>query len=248
MWGMRPGETQPMPEAALHHNAPLFEASAVVNPAEVERLALGGAGIPGLAELWPRIPRWVIRADLGRLLFVYAHGGFYCDVDCELQRPLPPLSPLSPLSPLPSPPLPSGEQPACAVVIVECHVLLDTLGPRECKDPAHTLRVANFAFGASAPRNPFIRAVLDECVRRLAELLDDAEADGDVSDLDIIWVCGPDVITTVYHRRAHVLGMLGLSAQEANAAVLLLDKSAAQHKAHGAWRGEEGRRSGIDVW
>lgn len=221
MWGMRPGETQAMPETALRHNAPLFEASAVINPGEIERLALGGAGIPGLAALWHRIPRWIIRADLGRLLFVYAHGGFYCDADCELQRPLPAL-------------LSSGDQ-AYVVLFVEDRVSLDKLGPRESKDPAHSLRIANFAFGASAPWHPFLRAVLEECVCRLAELLDGPEAGGalselDVSELDVVWVCGPDVITTVYHRRARTMG---LSPED----VVLLDKSAANHLTFGSWRG-----------
>jgi hypothetical protein len=89
------------------------------------------------------------------------------------------------------------------------------LGPREKK---YNLRVANYAF-ASEAKHPFLREVILECIRRL-KLLSLLKK---VSHADILWVCGPDVITTVYHETRYN-------------DVMLLDTTYLNHLMAGSWR------------
>ena len=39
-----------------------------------------------LLNLWAKIPWWIVKADLGRLIYVYLNGGFYFDVDCLIKK------------------------------------------------------------------------------------------------------------------------------------------------------------------
>jgi hypothetical protein len=99
------------------------------------------------------------------------------------------------------------------------HIVRDVslLGPRECKDPANVVRVANFAFGTKRKNHPFLKLVIDECLRRLQMI------QGPVSQSDILWVCGPDVITTMYHKHK-------------TPDVILLDNTYLRHFCYGSWR------------
>ena len=149
---------------------------------------------PEIEKQWPLIPHWVIKADIARLLYVYEYGGIYLDCDCIIQQPL----------------------PVIPWICVEKMVSIHTLGPRESKKPEHAMRIANYAFGFPK-RHPLLKAVLDECALRLQQLKNP------LSNQDILWVCGPDVITTVYHASK-------------DKSIALLNSTYIKHLGVGSWR------------
>lgn len=167
---MKPGETGQPNLNILQHNSTYIPEYRVLGPEDI--LPLVSKFSEELAELWDRIPHWIIRCDLGRLLYIYYHGGMYLDCDCVIRK------------------LISYNTPV--VLFTEKIVPHNQLGPREKK---YGLRVANYAF-ASEAFHPFLKDVILECIRRLKQLKS-------LSSADILWVCGPDVITTVYHETPH---------------------------------------------
>jgi mannosyltransferase OCH1-like enzyme len=100
-------------------------------------------------------------------------------------------------------------------VCVEKIVPVHALGPKESKHPSHAMRIANYAFGFPK-HHPLLKEALEECARRLPEA--DATAE------NILWVCGPDVMTTVYHRH------------EEKSNIALLNHKYIKHLAVGSWR------------
>jgi len=203
MWNFKPAENSPIPTSCIDHNKAFFPEINVVSVADIERLA---KFFPDLENLWDRIPHWIIKADIGRLLYIYFHGNFYFDVDCRIRKKFP------------------LDSDGYMIVFTEM-ILKDVnrLGPRECKNPENVLRVANYAFGTDVIRHPFLHEVILECIRRLALLIQSASAK--LHQHDILWVCGPDVITTVYHRSGKLYPDL-----------ILLDTSYLSHLCHGSWR------------
>ena len=107
-------------------------------------------------------------------------------------------------------PLPK-EPWVCVEKIVPVHLL----GPKESKHPSHAMRIANYAFGFPK-HHPLLKEALEECAKRLPQA--DATAE------NILWVCGPDVITTVYHRHQ----------EKKN--IALLNHNYIKHLAVGSWR------------
>lgn len=101
----------------------------------------------------------------------------------------------------------------------------DELGPREIKDDAHKLRVANYAMGSILKNNKFYQKCIEECISRLKAIL---QEDKPINDLDVLWVCGPDVITTMYHRLN----------QKGKNEVLLLPEGTVANENSGSWRGK----------
>jgi len=51
-------------------------------------------------------------------------------------------------------------------------------------------------------------------------------------ETDILWVCGPDVITTMYHAQ---FGDDGSDA-DADSSIRLIDQGYLQHWGYGSWR------------
>jgi mannosyltransferase OCH1-like enzyme len=153
---------------------------------------------PGLRQIWDRISPWIVRSDLARLLYVYRHGGFYLDSDCEIFTKLP-------------------KTAETVVLFVESIVPTSSLGPREDKSPERRLRIANYAFGSSVTRHAFFKECIEECMRRL-NLLEYAAK----TQQDVLWGCGPDVITSVYHAKNHSVNLLG--------------RDYVKHRAMGSWR------------
>ena len=100
-------------------------------------------------------------------------------------------------------------------VCVEKIVPVHALGPKESKHPSHAMRIANYAFGFPK-HHPLLKEALEECAWRLPQA--DATAE------NILWVCGPDVITTVYHRH------------EEKKNIALLNHKYIKHLAVGSWR------------
>jgi mannosyltransferase OCH1-like enzyme len=190
MWNMNPNETRVPNEKVFQHNAKYLPDYRLIGPAVIEPLL---PMFPDIHKQWDTIPHWVIKADIARLLYIYAYGGVYLDCDCLVQQPLP------------------KEPWVCVEKIVPVHAL----GPKESKHPSHSMRIANYAFGFPK-HHPLLKAALEECARRLPEA--DATAE------NILWVCGPDVMTTVYHR------------YEEKSKIALLNHTYIKHLAAGSWR------------
>jgi len=193
LWNMNPKETRVPNEKVFQHNARYLPSYKVLGPKDIEPLL---PLFPDIQKQWDTIPHWVIKADIARLLYIYAYGGVYLDCDCLVQQTLP------------------KEPWVCVEKIVPVH----TLGPKESKHPAHSVRIANYAFGFPK-HHPLLKDALEECAIRLSSL-ENASAE------NILWVCGPDVITTVYHR----------FAVEEKRKIALLNHNYLKHLAVGSWR------------
>lgn len=203
MWNFKPSEEQSVPRVCMLHNERFTGRSNVVYPAEIDALV---CHFQDLEPLWRRIPHWIIKADLGRLLYIYFNGNFYFDVDCAIRKGL------------------SIKAERFLILFTEM-ILKDVnqLGPRECKNPENALRIANYAFGTNVLRHPFLKDVILECINRLGLLLDSANTH--LSHQDILWVCGPDVITTVFHQ-----------SKSRYPDLILMDTTVLAHLCHGSWR------------
>ena len=70
----------------------------------------------------------------------------------------------------------------------------------------------------------FLKEVIEECINRLNKLLI-IENRRVLNNEDILWVCGPDVITTIYHE----------SKNKYND-IFLYDTTFLNHKCNGSWR------------
>ena len=206
MWNMNPGEKSSIPFKNILKNNQFFN-EIIIGPKEVDDLVFQ-MNDKRLLELWRRTPWWIVKADLGRLLFVYLNGGFYFDVDCRVKKNF-----LDKIN-------------SNVVLFVEKRLnSVNKLGPRENKSKIRELRIANYAFGAGIKKHPFLKEVINECINRLSQILN--EAQGDVTDLDIVWICGPDVVTSVYH-----------DFKDSYKDILLLDKDNLKHQSFGGWRSE----------
>lgn len=130
-----------------------------------------------------------MQCDMARLIYVFHHGGFYCDTDCRLLAPLPP-------------PSRSSSSPNVLHLFTERVVDASRLGPREKKTSERETRVANYLFGCDKPNHPLLWTAIEECARRLYYLLETEKvAASALRDSDVIWATGPDVLTSVYHDR-----------------------------------------------
>ena len=190
MWNMNPNETRVPNEKVFQHNAKYVQNYKLIGQAVNEPLL---PMFPDIQKQWDTIPHWVIKADIARLLYIYAYGGVYLDCDCLVQQALP------------------KEPWVCVEKVVPVH----TLGPKESKHPSHSMRIANYAFGFPK-HHPLLKEALEECARRLPQ--------ADASAENILWVCGPDVMTTVYHRH------------EEKSKIALLNHTYIKHLAAGSWR------------
>ena len=203
MWYFKPNETNVMPDDVIRSNQTFISDYKVVRPENMSEIfeKENTEIFPGLYELYDSIPNWIVKADLARLLVIYYNGGTYCDVDCFIRKPL--------------------NIYAYNIVLFTEKICGDVneLGPKECKHPDNKVRVANYCFYSKKPGHPFIKAVIDECLRRLRQECNKMDA------LDVLWCCGPDVITTVFHRRKHDFKD-----------VLLCDESFLDHRCYGSWR------------
>ena len=116
------------------------------------------------------------------------------------------------------------------VLFTEFTVSVDELGPRECKKPQNALRIANFAFASNYKRHPFLETCIRECMRRITVLFD--ENLDTWAETDILWVCGPDVITTMYHAQFNDDG----SDADVDASIRLIERECLHHLGYGSWR------------
>lgn len=216
MWNFKPNERAGIPITCIQQNKPHIPEHTIVTPADITPIL---SSFPGLPELWAKIPpqHWVVKADLGRLLYIYKHGGFYLDMDCVIAVNPFQTSGVGGINP-------KSER---MILFTEFTVPIDALGPRECKNPRNTLRIANYAFATNYKRHPFLETCIRECMRRL-EVLFQSNLDK-WAETDILWVCGPDVITTMYHAQAH-------DATEADSSIRLMERGYLRHLGYGSWR------------
>jgi mannosyltransferase OCH1-like enzyme len=251
MWGFRPGESKPFPITVVKNNARYIPSCKLITPERLLPL-LNNDIFPNITELYNKIPNWVCKADLGRLLYIYFQGGLYADADCFIKKPL------------------NVHKNHNIVLFVEKICDNINYGARENKNnkillrrdkisgipqeeysskktygfvanskinkPSNKikfinsaiqiegLRIANFCFGSNIVQHPFLKEVIEECIRRLKILLYD-EKKTNFTDSDILWVCGPDVITTIFHR-----------SHEKYSDVFVYTNDYLHHVACGSWR------------
>lgn len=207
LWSFKPTETNNIPDDIVQHNKKFITSHKIVTPFMLEPL-LHTNVFPDLATLYAKIPYWVSKTDLGRLLVIYFNGGIYSDVDCFINKEF------------------RISMGNANVALFTEHICdsVDELGPRECKNPDNVLRVANYFFASRTTQHPFLKEVIEECLSRLRQVLVD-ENKRSFSDSDVLYVCGPDVITTVYHK----------SKSKYND-IKLFDNTYLKHKAYGSWR------------
>ena len=84
MWNMKPGEIVPIPMKNIVKNESFFKTT-VIGSSEINDL-VKEINNPNLSYFWNKIPWWIVKADLGRLLYVYINGGFYFDADCLVKK------------------------------------------------------------------------------------------------------------------------------------------------------------------
>ncbi len=208
MWNFKPNETKNVYMDCINNNKRFVGDYEIINPNDIIPLL---SSFEELSQLWNKIPDscWVIKADIGRLLYIYTYGGFYLDIDCVLKNNI--------LSD-------KNIKNDTLVLFSESIVTADMLGPRESKNPKNMLRIANYAFLANCKQHPFLKLCINECVKRLKYLL---ELNLDKLKItDILWVCGPDVITTMYHEH---------NSSE-NPSILLMGIGSINHLCYGSWR------------
>lgn len=204
MWHMKPNEKVSIPMKNITKNERYFNTT-IIGPKEVDQL-VKDLNHPLLNDLWKLIPWWIVKADLGRLLYVYVNGGFYFDADCSVKKNFLPLT-----------------QNNMVLFIEKKLRTVKKLGPREKKSEDRLLRIANFAFGSRVKKHPFLKQVIDECLTRVSKFL--KESPKDISEIDVVWLCGPDVITSIYHDYKHLYSD-----------IILLEKNNLNHQSTGGWR------------
>ena len=125
---------------------------------------------PDALEVYQSIRIPVQRADLVRLIFVYCEGGFYLDVDMEMQKSLDDL------------------------LEHDCIFAEEvTLSENEASELGHQncLRIANYMFGAK-PGDEFIKSLIEEILERGSQI--------EINRFDdVLNSTGPGMVTDCYH-------------------------------------------------
>jgi mannosyltransferase OCH1-like enzyme len=209
LWGFKPNVKNCIPQDLILNNLKYIEKYKIIWPYIIKNLIINNNNIfPNLIQLYNRIPHWIIKTDIGRLLAVYLNGGLYADTDCFIKKQLN-----------------QHTENDNIILFIEhkCNSVND-LGKRECKNPQNLVRIANFCFGCKTKNHPFLKEVIQECIYRLNKLIN-IEKKRVFNHEDILWVCGPDVITTIYHR----------SKNKYND-IFLYDNTYLNHKCNGSWR------------
>ena len=204
MWNINPNEHKPVPMKNIFKNQEYFHYR-IVNRSILEN-AVHEYADKKLLNLWVKIPWWIVKADLGRLIYVYLNGGFYFDVDCLVKKNF------------------YNEVGESMVLFIEKGLSsTEKLGPREQKTEDRKLRIANYAFGTNHKKHQFIKQCIDECVLRLEIIF--KEKLKEISEIDIVWLCGPDVVTSVYHDN-----------KQNFSDIILLEKDYIKHQSFSGWR------------
>ena len=210
MWGMKKNETQPIPTECINKNK-IYVDHKIIGYNEIYNLVKKYPN-PNFIKIWSNIPKWIIQADLGRLLYIYYNGGFYFDVDCEIKKDIKPLINSKNFN----------NMNKNTVLFTEFMLKsTNNLGKREKKNDKYKHRIANYGFGSKIKKNNFYKKCIDECIRRL-QILYKENKNTKLEQGDILWVCGPDVITNIYHDNK-------------KDDIILLEKNVLINKNFGSW-------------
>lgn len=134
---------------------------------------------PELLDLYDFYPRNIQRADLFRVIAIFELGGFYLDLDVHLYEPLDALC------------------SATLVLTEEWQMSVGEYEKRHCLpavDARDLMQVGNYGF-AARPRHWFLEEVIDEMLHRAAAINPST-----VSNEDVFFSTGPDVLSAVYAR------------------------------------------------
>jgi mannosyltransferase OCH1-like enzyme len=204
LWYFKPNEHNSFPYDVVENNGCFIDNYTIYDPISIAPY-INNAEFSDLSEIYELIPHWVIKCDLARLLVVYFNGGLYADVDCFIKKRF--------------------DNNNVVLFTERIIASTDLLGDRECKDPENVVRVANYCFGSKTQKHPFFKEAIEECINRLRELIV-VEKIKKFSTKDILYVCGPDVLTTVYHR-----------TRDKYKDVVLYDESYLDHRYYSSWWG-----------
>lgn len=209
-WNFKPNEKNAINKNVIQSNLMYINTYTIVTPTILHTLLsrVETTMFPDLLQLYNRIPHWVIKSDIGRLLYIFFNGGLYSDCDCFIQKQLDK----------------HREEHKIILFTEKICNSVNELGQRESKHPDNVLRVANYCFGSTSVKHPFLKEVIDECIHRLKYIIYNQNKHN-LSHTDILWVCGPDVITTIYHKSKHKYDD-----------IFLYDTSYLEHKQFGSWR------------
>lgn len=135
--------------------------------------------------VYNKLPRNIAKADMARYVLAYVYGGFYLDLDVELKVALDDIF---------------DEYPNYDMILIadKWNEPFDVCKPsliqhyEEFKNT--TPRVCNYAF-YSEKGHPFLLKVLDT----LCYFVEKSDYK-QMSDCDVIWMTGPDLLTYVYHK------------------------------------------------
>ena len=130
-----------------------------------------------------KIRRKVVLADISRYYLMWREGGFYLDLDVRVNQNLTDIVKSS---------LKNNENIILFTEHDNCNPMY--MGKRENKNYTH--RIYNCMFW-SKEKNKFWKECIDLTIERCKMLI--AE-NSEITDEDVIWVSGPDVITTVYNE------------------------------------------------
>ena len=157
LWRFKPNEKKYFPQDVVINNLKYIANYKIINnPSIIVNFIINNNNIfPDLLEIYNKIPHWVIKTDVGRLLAVYLNGGLYVDSDCFIKKKLD-----------------KHNDTHNIILFIEnkCKSV-NELGKRECKNPENLVRIANFCFGSNTKNNPFLKEVIEECINRLKKLL-----------------------------------------------------------------------------
>lgn len=131
-----------------------------------------------------KIDRKVVLADISRYYLMWKEGGFYLDMDVRVNQNLYDIVKTS---------IQNNEKMILFTEHDACNP--SYMGKRENK--LHTRRIYNCMFWSKEGQS-FWKKCIDLTVERCRQVL--AE-NVDITDDDVIWMSGPDVITTIYNEQ-----------------------------------------------
>ena len=149
----------------------------------------------------------IMKYDIMRYLIVYCCGGTYLDADIVLKKSL------------------------ANITAKECF-FIENIVPLSRNNPGyhepirkgvleHPIRISNYAF-SSKPYNPIFMEFLAEVRRRMYV------QPAPKSDYDVLYLTGPDVVTTVIHAMKKVISI--------NIVSKLVSNGILEHTCAGEWR------------
>lgn len=151
IWNLKPNEKNKLPPLNyIKKNSKYFRDSYLLGPDDINK-EVSNYRDPKVSKIWNIIPWWIVKCDIARLIVIYNNGGFYLDVDCKITKNF----------------INQIKNKKCILFTEIIFPNTNRLSPREDKNPERVLRVANYAFGCITPKHPFIKEIINECIKRL---------------------------------------------------------------------------------